>query len=309
MNPLNCYLTASSRQKGALAIFMVYGEEPLLAATLDARIGQPPFPPRALRYGWLRDGNDEIIDEVMLACPAENQRTLMTHGGPIIRTQIEAYLETAGFAPAADLAELAGVDPLLDPFLPQCVTEGQAAAFLVAKENGAPPPVHVLTPKRILLAGAPNAGKSSLMNALSGYDRAFVDAAPGATRDIVNELMDICGYAVWLGDLPGYREAGDSLESEIWQKAKQTLNFAEEIWFVIDASEEWGKAADSAAGAIAQAIAGQGKSVLIILNKTDLPQCLSGAPWEKYFPRAPALSLNTLPDGNALDAVEAYTAL
>ena len=65
----------------------------------------------------------------------------------------------------------------------------------------------------VVLAGRPNAGKSSLMNALLGEDRVLVDAAPGTTRDSIEAWIDICGWPVRLVDTAGLREASDSVEA------------------------------------------------------------------------------------------------
>lgn len=323
------YLTASSKQKGALGIFHAYGAEEALARAIGVRVGgkttavpMPALAPHDLRYGWLRTETGEVIDEVMLAAPAAGQRVLMTHGGRVIREQVEAYLEQSGFSPISiDSKEIAQLsDTVLDTLLASCVTEGQAAAVLAAREQAggnAELPLsafaHIFTQHRVVLAGAPNAGKSSLLNALAGYDRAFVDAEAGATRDVVDELVDLAGYPVWVGDMPGYAAVQTDLDAEAWTKAARRLRLAEEIWFVVDASEEWSAAADSAAKAVAEILQREGepageKPVLIILNKTDRPRRLITRPWENHFPAAPVVSISTLPDGNALDALEEYVA-
>ena len=64
----------------------------------------------------------------------------------------------------------------------------------------------------VVIAGPPNAGKSTLFNALLGEDRALVTEVPGTTRDAVSELVEICGERVRLVDTAGLREAGDPVE-------------------------------------------------------------------------------------------------
>jgi small GTP-binding protein len=312
MNTANLYLTASSRQKGALALFHAYGEEGLLARVLDTKVAGSQLFPHDLRYGWLRDESGETIDEVMLAAPVVGRRILMTHGGKVIRDQAESYFERSGFAPISinskEILRLG--DPLLAPLLTACVTESQAAAVLAARESGDMSKVsQALAQHRVVLAGPPNAGKSSLLNALAGSDRAFVDPEAGATRDVVDELIDLAGYAVWLGDMPGYMNAKTVLDTETWEKAAQRLRLAEEVWFVVDASEEWSAQAEYAAQAVRELVGREGeKPVLVILNKTDCPVRLTGDPWRKHFPAAPAVSLNTLADGNAVEVLEEYVA-
>lgn len=326
MKPTTFYLTASSANKGALSIFLAYGGEEDLARALDARVGgraactpSNPLSINELRYGWLRTGGEggEVLDEVMLACPAPGRRVLMTHGGGLIRNQAAAYFAANSFHEITfepdRIAPLA--DPLLDVLLASCRTEGQAAAVLAARAGGGDRAglARLLAPRRVVLAGAPNAGKSSLLNALAGYDRAFVDPEAGATRDGVDELVALSGWSVWLGDTPGYGGAGEGLEGEAWRRAGARLRLAEEIWFVADGSEAWGSAAESAASAVAALIGGEGERegglpVLVIVNKADCPLRLSGEPWRKHFPAARSLFLSSLPGGNAFDAVEEYVA-
>lgn len=67
---------------------------------------------------------------------------------------------------------------------------------------------------RIAIIGAPNAGKSSLLNALAKREAAIVSATPGTTRDIVEVRLVLAGYPVWLADTAGLRDAADAIESE-----------------------------------------------------------------------------------------------
>lgn len=65
---------------------------------------------------------------------------------------------------------------------------------------------------RVAIIGAPNVGKSSLLNALAGHERAIVDETPGTTRDIVGEQVAVGGLAVELRDTAGLRESADAVE-------------------------------------------------------------------------------------------------
>ena len=67
---------------------------------------------------------------------------------------------------------------------------------------------------RIAIIGAPNAGKSSLLNALAQREAAIVSDTPGTTRDVVEVRLVLAGYPVWLADTAGLREAADAIESE-----------------------------------------------------------------------------------------------
>jgi tRNA modification GTPase len=67
---------------------------------------------------------------------------------------------------------------------------------------------------RIAIIGAPNAGKSSLLNALARREAAIVSEIPGTTRDVVEVRLVMAGYPVWIADTAGLREAADSIEAE-----------------------------------------------------------------------------------------------
>ena len=67
---------------------------------------------------------------------------------------------------------------------------------------------------RVAIIGAPNAGKSSLLNALLGYERAIVSEEAGTTRDTVEEVLDFDGFPVRLIDTAGLRDEGSEIEKE-----------------------------------------------------------------------------------------------
>lgn len=97
--------------------------------------------------------------------------------------------------------------------------------------------LHLVEPWNIVLAGPPNVGKSSLLNALLGYDRAITFAAPGTTRDVVSADSAIDGWPVRMSDTAGVRETSDVLESEGVSRALQTLIRADLVLLVIDMGE------------------------------------------------------------------------
>ncbi|GHC51183.1 tRNA uridine-5-carboxymethylaminomethyl(34) synthesis GTPase MnmE [Roseibacillus persicicus] len=109
---------------------------------------------------------------------------------------------------------------------------------------------------RVAIVGAPNAGKSSLLNALLGFDRAIVSAEAGTTRDTVEEVLDFEGYPVRLIDTAGLREEGSTIEKEGMARARQRMEEADLVVELVDASQAPG--ARLAEGA------------LLVLNKTDL---------------------------------------
>lgn len=90
---------------------------------------------------------------------------------------------------------------------------------------------------RVALCGKPNAGKSSLFNALLGYDRAIVSSVPGTTRDTVDGTISIRGVLFVLTDTAGVREGADDVEAEGIRRAEQTIASADLILFLCEGEE------------------------------------------------------------------------
>jgi tRNA modification GTPase len=91
----------------------------------------------------------------------------------------------------------------------------------------------------VVIAGRPNAGKSSLLNRLAGYDAAIVTSIPGTTRDIVRERIDIDGMPLHVLDTAGLRQdAGDEVEAEGIRRAHAEMHRADRVLFVIDVIED-----------------------------------------------------------------------
>ena len=86
----------------------------------------------------------------------------------------------------------------------------------------------------VVIAGAPNAGKSSLMNRLAGYDAAIVTDVPGTTRDVLRERVDIDGMPLHLLDTAGLREVCDVVEAEGVRRARAEMMRADRVLFVVD---------------------------------------------------------------------------
>ncbi|MDI9635716.1 tRNA uridine-5-carboxymethylaminomethyl(34) synthesis GTPase MnmE [Kamptonema cortianum] len=90
---------------------------------------------------------------------------------------------------------------------------------------------------RVALAGLPNAGKSSLLNALLKQDRAIVTEIPGTTRDTIEESVEISGILVRLTDTAGVRDTSDPLEQLGVERSRVALRQAELILYLYDASK------------------------------------------------------------------------
>lgn len=116
---------------------------------------------------------------------------------------------------------------------------------------------------RIAVVGAPNAGKSSLFNALVKREAAIVTDVPGTTRDVIEAVLTLDGYRVLLADTAGVREAGDAIEAEGVRRARAWAEGAALRLWVVDASA-------SDAGWLESVDLVQNGD-LVVLNKVDLP--------------------------------------
>jgi tRNA modification GTPase len=96
---------------------------------------------------------------------------------------------------------------------------------------------HLTTPWKVVLAGKPNVGKSSLMNRLVGYERSIVFDQPGTTRDVLEATTSFDGWPVRLIDCAGLGDSTDAIEREGVSRARQALATAELVLVVIDARE------------------------------------------------------------------------
>ncbi len=114
----------------------------------------------------------------------------------------------------------------------------------------------------IAIIGPPNAGKSSLLNALARREAAIVSAIPGTTRDVVEVHMNLGGYAVMLADTAGLREAGDVIENEGIKRARARAADADLKIAVFDGAMH--PARDAATAALVDA------DTLVVVNKADL---------------------------------------
>jgi tRNA modification GTPase len=88
----------------------------------------------------------------------------------------------------------------------------------------------------VVLAGPPNAGKSSLLNALAARDTAIVSAIPGTTRDVLRERIHIDGMPLHIVDTAGLRESRDEIESEGIRRAREQMQRADRVLLVLDDS-------------------------------------------------------------------------
>ncbi len=146
-----------------------------------------------------------------------------------------------------------------------------------------------------VIAGRPNAGKSTLMNLLSGQQRSIVTEYAGTTRDIVEETVQLGGIPLRLADTAGLRQTDDPVESIGVAAARERLKTAQLILAVFDVSQELSQEE------LAWAKELPPDRTILILNKSDLPKAMDSGRLEEAFPHI--LSLSAL-SGEGLEALE-----
>ncbi len=249
--------------RGALAVLHAAGAGS--RALVEKLFGREITP--ELRYGRLSSGG-ETLDEVMVRTVAgftgEETVEVSCHGGAATVEGILKALEAGGAtrATSAELLERGVETGHLDriraeawTLLPGALTElaakvlhDQAEGALSRAVSGLQRPAEaerllataplgraLATPRRVVLAGSPNAGKSTLFNALVRSDRAIVSPLPGTTRDPVREFAAIEGVPLELVDTAGVGQPQDLLEQLSIERTGRALAEADVILFLFDA--------------------------------------------------------------------------
>lgn len=194
---------------------------------------------------WTRDEQpDPIVAEAILSLAAARTE----RSAAILLTQAAGSLRRAVDQARAELA--AG-------------RSAQAERHLAALLRWAPLGLHLVEPWNVVLAGPPNVGKSSLVNALLGYDRAIVHEQPGTTRDVVTAATALCGWPVRLSDTAGLQPTNDPVEAAGVALAHARRAAADLVLLVFDRSRSW-TASD-------ERLAREHADAIVVWNKADLP--------------------------------------
>lgn len=251
--------------------FQLHGS-PVLAAlvlqrlvALGAREASPgEFTRRAFLNGRMDLAQAEAVADLIASASAESARAAMRSlegefsrevgalGDAIVvlRVRLEAALDFPD----------EGVDEYSDPAL---AGELEALLARLAGLRDAADRGRVLRDGlTLVIAGAPNAGKSSLLNRLAGYEAAIVTELPGTTRDLVREDILIDGMPVRVIDTAGLRDTADRIEAEGVRRARAAMRRADLLLLVLD-----GTAAD---GHLPAEALPEDIPVLRVLNKIDL---------------------------------------
>ncbi len=120
---------------------------------------------------------------------------------------------------------------------------------------------------KVVMAGAPNAGKSTLLNALCGHDVAIVTSIAGTTRDLLQHEISLDGIPVHLTDTAGLRDSGDPVEAEGIRRARAAINDADLVLLLIDIQQSADVISDPLWHELNTLAVGK---LTVVLNKTDL---------------------------------------
>jgi len=258
------------------AEFHVHGGTAVVAALIETlhamglRLAEPgEFTRRAFENGKLDLAQAEgVADLIEAETEAQRRQALEQLGGRLSDVQArwtDAMLEALAMLEAAvdfpDEEVPQDVAARARPVLERLVAELEIAA--ADAERGE----RIREGYRIALIGAPNAGKSTLLNALAGRDAAIVTATPGTTRDIIEVPMVLAGYKALMADTAGLRETGDEIEAEGVRRARAWAAAADLRLWLVDGS-----------GAVAGAVPMELRpGDLCLITKRDLPVGPAGA--------------------------------
>ncbi len=264
--------------RGAVAVLGLRGDRAwhVVRELFRSRQGaELPAVPETGRF-WLGRFGLDVADEVIVAVKGAEPVPLVEvqcHGGPeVVRYLVELVtargFQTCSWADflrgaevdslaAAAAVALAGASSLrtaailLDQYrgayaaalrrADEARTRGDrdgAARILKELARYAPVGRHLTTPWRVVIAGAPNVGKSSLVNALAGYQRSVVAPTPGTTRDVVTTQLVFDGWPVEVADTAGLRSTPEKLEQIGVSNARAAMDDADLVLWVVDGSSE-----------------------------------------------------------------------
>lgn len=169
--------------------------------------------------------------------------------------------------------------------LPVSAHHARGTAELLDRLGAILPPLEVEVEPDIMkvaIVGRPNVGKSMLLNALLGSERAIVDDAPGTTRDAIDTLLDFMGENVLLIDTAGIRRRGRlgvGIERYSVMRALRAIDRADVALLVMDATELPVAQDMHIAGYVLQAV----KGIILVVNKWDLIADKNKAEWDRYL--------------------------
>ena len=297
LSPFLSVLTA--RGRGAVAVVRAWGSGALAVADSAFRPNRgrrlAESPPGRLRVGRIGAGlGDEVVAVVVEVAGRPPEVEVQCHGGPAAISLVVEALKAGGASvrsPRAWARHSAGsslraeasvalgsastvrvaeilldqAEGAFDDELRRALdaTPAEAISILDALIDRARVGTRLSEGWRVVLAGRPNVGKSRLLNALAGYDRAIVAPTPGTTRDVVTVLAAFDGWPVELADTAGLRATLDPIEAEGVALARVRQRGADLVLVVLDRSEPLND--------LDRTVLADYPGALIVANKLDLP--------------------------------------
>ncbi|HEY0197827.1 MAG TPA: tRNA uridine-5-carboxymethylaminomethyl(34) synthesis GTPase MnmE [Rhodanobacter sp.] len=208
------------------------------ACELGARLARPgEFTERAFLNGKLDLAQAEAVADLIAARSQAGARAALQSMEGVFSRKVDTLLQAlialrVHIEAAIDFPE-EEIDFLADPAIARQLeaVRTELADLLREAQRG----LRLNDGLRVAIIGRPNAGKSSLLNALAGSDRAIVNAAAGTTRDVLRENLDLDGIALELTDTAGLRDTDDEVEREGVRRARNELQRADVALLVTDA--------------------------------------------------------------------------
>jgi tRNA modification GTPase len=232
---------------------------------LGARLARPgEFTERAFLNGKLDLAQAEAVADLIAARSQAGARAALQSMEGLFSRKVEVLLQAlialrVHIEAAIDFPE-EEIDFLADPAINHQLDalRVELAELLREAQRG----LRLNDGLRVAIIGRPNAGKSSLLNALAGSDRAIVNAAAGTTRDVLRESLSLDGIALELADTAGLRETNDEVEREGVRRAHGELQRAD-VALLVTGAEHF--SADLALLAAVPASVER----LVLINKID----------------------------------------
>ena len=234
-----------------LAEFHLHGGRAVVAAVLDAitsingvRLAEAgEFTRRAFENGRIDLTEAEGLGDLITAATDGQRRLALAEAGGRLRTLYEGWAErltraramieaSFDFADEDDVGSAAadGIDLALCGLIEEMQAHLATAVRGEIMRDG----------YKVAIVGAPNAGKSSLVNALADRDVAIVTAIPGTTRDVIEVTLDLGGVPVRLSDTAGLRDTDDTVEAIGVERARALIDTADLVLALVDPQESAG---------------------------------------------------------------------
>ena len=237
-----------------------------------ARLAQPgEFTERAFHHGKLDLAQAEAVADLIEASSEQAATSAMqslqgafSEEVNLLRRQLielQMFVEAAIDFPDEDIEFIQSnqVVERLTHIQQQCQKTVYAAQQGVILRDG----------MTVVIAGRPNAGKSSLLNALSGRNSAIVTDIAGTTRDVLREYIEIDGMPLHVVDTAGLRETTDKVEQEGVKRARAELEKADVVLLIVDASDSNPDKIDELCSET-MSLLSKRVPVLWVMNKMDL---------------------------------------